>query len=109
MHAQSIPRTVTVVLDKHPDNGGRFVEVEDGNGHSIAAGEWHEFEPGRWSLVMFPGAGLAARYLFVFDAPPGPTPGRLIEVKRIQHGTVETSPLQWRQKADGFWEAEVPT
>lgn len=40
-----------IVIDGPPgETAGRFVEVEDGEGKSINAGEWHERPDGYWEL-----------------------------------------------------------
>jgi len=44
---------IEVVFDAPPgpsDVSGRFVEVEDGNGHSISVGEWVHRVDGYWAL-----------------------------------------------------------
>ena len=42
-----------IVLDGPPGaESGRFVEVEDGSGRSVDAGEWHERDDGLWELCL---------------------------------------------------------
>ena len=45
--------TIAVVFDGPPANeSGRFIEVEDSSGASIAAGEWHDRGDGTWELRL---------------------------------------------------------
>lgn len=47
-------RKVYVVFDGPPEhNAGRFVEVEDENGHSLRAGGWEKCKDGYWTLGPF--------------------------------------------------------
>lgn len=42
---------IRIIFDGPPSHeSGRFVEVEDADGHSIKAGTWHEREDGLWEL-----------------------------------------------------------
>lgn len=46
-------KEVHIVFDGPPGpESGRFVEVEDGQGHGISAGEWIERPDGLWALVI---------------------------------------------------------
>ena len=46
-------RLVNIVFDGPPGNeAGRFVEVENENGHSISFGEWIEYQQGYWALTF---------------------------------------------------------
>ena len=43
--------TIAIVFDGPPANeSGRFIEVEDSSGASIAAGDWHDRGDGTWEL-----------------------------------------------------------
>jgi hypothetical protein len=50
-----------IVLSGPPGlEGGRFIEVEDGHGRSISAGEWIKRDDGLWMLRLpAPPAGAA--------------------------------------------------
>jgi hypothetical protein len=49
----TIPDELHIVFDGPPEHrAGRFVEVEDANGHSVRAGEWRERFDGFWELVL---------------------------------------------------------
>ncbi|HQT89101.1 MAG TPA: hypothetical protein PK677_11190 [Acidiphilium sp.] len=53
-------RETRIVFDGPPGpKSGRFVEVEDANGTSFNAGEWHERSDGLWELRLHPSATLA--------------------------------------------------
>ncbi|MDD2878715.1 MAG: hypothetical protein PHZ23_15970 [Acidiphilium sp.] len=53
-------RETRIVFDGPPGpKSGRFVEVEDANGTSFNAGEWHERPDGLWELRLHPSATLA--------------------------------------------------
>ncbi len=42
-----------IVFDGPPGaESGRFVEVEDGSGRGVDAGEWHERDDGLWELRL---------------------------------------------------------
>jgi hypothetical protein len=44
---------VCIVFDGPPDHeSGRFVEVEDADGHSISIGRWEKSEDGFWRLWL---------------------------------------------------------
>jgi hypothetical protein len=46
-------REIHIVFDGPPSHeSGRFIEVEDGDGHSINFGEWRERPDGLWALVF---------------------------------------------------------
>ena len=50
-----------IIFDGPPSHeSGRFVEVEDAEGRSIRAGNWHERPDGLWALVIGDDARLAA-------------------------------------------------
>ena len=47
------PQTIRVLFDGPPSSpAGRFVEVEDLDGHSIQVGEWKELRDGCWALEI---------------------------------------------------------
>lgn len=51
----SIPnqRTIHIVFDGPPGaESGRFIEVEDSDGHGLSVGEWRERKDGLWELVI---------------------------------------------------------
>ena len=44
-------RKIRVVFDGPPSHeSGRFVEVEDTEGHGLSVGEWIELKDGLWAL-----------------------------------------------------------
>ncbi|MFG1818287.1 hypothetical protein ACGFIF_31295 [Kribbella sp. NPDC049174] len=44
-------QTINIVFDGPPaPQGGRFVEVETDDGHSISIGQWLERSDGNWAL-----------------------------------------------------------
>lgn len=46
-------KTLHIVFDKFPDHdGARFIEVEDGSGRSVNAGEWRKRDDGFVELVI---------------------------------------------------------
>lgn len=42
------------IVFKGPPEAARFIEVEDGEGNSINAGEWRDRSDGYWELVILP-------------------------------------------------------
>lgn len=98
------PEKVTLLLDGPPDQGGRFVEIEDKHGHGICAGEWIELSDGTWELALFPDAGVTSNYTLIFDGPPGPTSGKLLMLRR--HAGAPSLHPEWRQNGRR-WETEL--
>ena len=44
---------IRIVFDGPPGpEAGRFIEVEDADGHSINVGEWQKRGDGNWQLVI---------------------------------------------------------
>ncbi len=44
-------QAINIVFDGPPaSEGGRFVEVETDDGHSISIGQWRERSDGKWAL-----------------------------------------------------------
>lgn len=44
---------------------------------------------------------------FVFDGPPGPQSGRLIEVEDSQGRSIQAG--EWIQRPDGYWVLRIVT
>jgi hypothetical protein len=64
---------IDIVFDGPPGHeSGRFVEVEDGHGHSINAGEWLERVDGLWVLRI--PAKLFNRHVEEVSPMPAPNP-----------------------------------
>lgn len=48
-----LPQTICIVFDGPPGSvAGRFVEVEDSDGHGLGVGEWSERPDGLWVLTI---------------------------------------------------------
>jgi hypothetical protein len=48
-----MPSSLHIIFDGPPGTTpGRFVEVEDDEGRSVRAGEWHKRPDGLWELVI---------------------------------------------------------